>query len=270
MLLLVIGIPMQGQFLKKLKKRVEQRVEQTVTEKIADKAAQEAGKMMDKMIEGQLGDNSPFPVGTEQVSLDEVPASYDFEWAYELAIETDEVDQPVSMTYYLKEGASYWGANIIQEGVSLFMVFDVENMLTVMFMENEGENFATATRISEQLMEGEDFDASEGYELREIPGKEILGYECKGFEMEDDEYKFQVYTTFETDVSLSDMYKKSEHFPKSFDMEWIREDDKTGMVMEMNMEDKTGKNDPARMQCTRLEKDSRTINKADYNSLMGM
>ena len=88
--------------------------------------------------------------------------------------------------------------------------------------------------------------------------------------MEDAQYKFTVYTTFETDVSLTDMYKKSEHFPKSFDMDWIRDGDKAGMLMEMIMEDKTGSNENARMVCTRLEKEAHTVSKADYNSLGGM
>ena len=167
----------EAQFLKNLKKKVEQRVEQTVTDKIADKAAMEAGKTMDKMIEGQLGGNSPFPMGMEQVSMDEVPESYDFQWAYELQMETAEQPQAVNMTYYLKEGASYWGAEI-EQGATLFMVFDVENMMTVMFMDNQGERFMTATKIADQMLEGEEFEASEGYELREIPGKEILGYDC--------------------------------------------------------------------------------------------
>ena len=269
LMLAFIGSPAQAQFLKNLKKTVERRVEQTVTDKMAKQAAAEAGKTKDQIMEGQLGGNSPFPIGMEQVSLEEVPDSYDFQWAYELNIETEGQPEGVTMTYYLKEGASYWGARLDQ-GVSLFMVFDVGSMLTVMFMDNEGEKFMTATKISEQLLEGEQYEAYEGYELREIAGKQILGYDCKGYEMEDDQYKFTVYTTFETDVSLSDMYKKSEHFPRNFDMAWIREGDRTGMLMELNMQDKTGKNDTARMVCTRLEKEPYSVSKADYKGLGGM
>lgn len=270
LVLLLLCNSVQAQFLKNLKKKVEQRVEQTVTDKIAEKAAQEAGKTLDNLMEGQMGKNSPFPMGTEQVSMDEVPGSYDFEWAYELNIETDQMDGPVGMTYYLKAGAPYWGARMDQEAVSIFMVFDVQAMLTVIFMQNGDDNFVSATKIPEEAMQGEEFDASEGYELREIPGKEILGYVCKGYEMEDEQYKFTVYTTFETEVSLTDMYKKSEHFPKGFDMEWIREGEKTGMLMEMNMEDKSGKNETTRMLCTSLEKEVYSVKKGDYTSLSGM
>lgn len=268
--MLLLCMPAQAQFLKKLKKKVEQRVEQTVTDKIANKAAEEAGKTLDNLMEGNLGGNSPFPMGVEQVDMAEIPDSYDFEWAYELEIETGKKkDQKMDMTYYLKEGAPYWGARM-EQGMSLFMVFDVEKMLTVIFMENEGNNFVSANKIPEQSLEGDAYADYEGYELKEIPGKEILGYDCKGYEMEDENYKFTVYTTFDTEVSLSDMYKKSEQFPKNFNMEWIKQGDKAGMLMEMLMEDKSKKNETTRMTCTRLEREAYSIKKADYNSLAGM
>ena len=88
--------------------------------------------------------------------------------------------------------------------------------------------------------------------------------------MEDANYKFTVYTTFETEVSLTDMYKKSEQFPQNFNMEWIRNEEKAGMLMEMVMEDKSGKDGTTTMHCTRLEKESYSIKKADYKSLAGM
>ena len=270
LILFILCLPAQAQFLKNLKKKVEQRVEQTVTDKIADKAAKEAGKTLEDLMAGKMGGNSPFPVGTEQVSMDEIPDSYDFEWAYELRIETGkEENEGMDMTYYLKEGAPYWGARI-EQGMSLFMVFDVQRMLSVIFMENEGNNFVSATKIPEESMEGEVYDSYEGYELREIPGKEILGYDCKGYEMEDESYKFTVYTTFETEVSLTDMYKKSEQFPQNFNMEWIKNEDKAGMLMEMIIEDKSEKNTTTTMRCTRLEKEAYSVKKADYNSLAGM
>ncbi len=88
--------------------------------------------------------------------------------------------------------------------------------------------------------------------------------------MEDESYKFTVYTTFETEVSLTDMYKKSEQFPQNFNMEWIKNEDKAGMLMEMIIEDKSEKNTTTTMKCTRLEKEAYSVKKADYNSLAGM
>ena len=262
-------LPAQAQFLKKLKKKVEQRVEQTVTDKIANKAANEAGKTLDNLMEGKMG-NSPFPMGKDQVSLEEIPDSYDFEWAYELRMEMGKKkDQGMDITYYLKEDAPYWGARI-QQGMSIFMVYDMANMLTVLFMENEGNNFVSASKIPEVTLAEEETLSYDDYTFSEIAGKEVLGYDCKGFVMENPQYKFTMYVTFDTEVSFSDIYGKTEQIPKGFNPEWLREGDKDGLMMEMFMVDKSKKNEEYHMVCTRLEKESYSVKKADFNSLGGM
>ena len=271
MLLLFVFVipPAQGQFLKKLKEKVEQRVEQTVTEKIANKAAREAGKTLDNLMEGKMGQNSPFPMGGEMGSIEDVPDTYDFEWAYQLHMETEKQKKGMDITYYLKEDAPYWGARI-QQGMSLFMVYDMANKLTVIFMENEGNNFVTANTIPDEMLIDEDEEVSyEDYSFREIEGKEILGYSCKGFEMENHQYKFTMYVTFETEISFSDIYGKSEQIPKGFNVDWLKDGDKEGLVMEMQMENKSKKNESFQMECTRLEREEMTIRKADYGNLGG-
>lgn len=269
--LLIAVSPVHGQFLKNLKKKVERRVEQTVTDKIANKAAQEAGKKLDNLMEGKIGGGSPLPIGTEQGDIGDVPESYDFEWAYGLRIESAKSKEGMDIVYYLKEDAPYWGARI-QQGMSLFMVYDLGNKLTVIFMENEGNNFISVTKVPENaMMEAEDMMdenevSLEDYTFREIQGKEILGYSCKGYEMENDEFKYTFFNTFETEVSFSDIYGKSEQIPKGFNIDWFKEGDKEGLIMEMIMEDKSGKNDTYRMRCTKLEKEPLSLRKSDYSS----
>ena len=273
LLLLMLSSNLQGQFLKKLKEKVEQQVEQTVTQKIADKTAEQTGRLMDKafddLLEGGIGESAGFPIMGDPVNPEDIPATYDFEWVYELTITTDELEEPIPMAYLLKEGSSYWGMNIEQQGAKVLMVFDAEKMMTLMFMEADENRFMTASKIPDDFLEGETFEANEGYEIREIPGKKIMGYDCRGFEMEDAQYRTQVYTTFDAEVGFGDMYKKNEHFPENFDMEWIREGDKSGMIMEMVIEDKTKNQQDARMVCTRLERAPRTIAKANYQSFGG-
>jgi hypothetical protein len=273
LLLLMFTGNIQGQFLKKLKQKVEQQVEQTVTQKIAEKTAQETGKLMDKafedLLEGGIGETAGFPGMGEPVNPEDIPDTYDFEWVYELTITTDKMEEPIPMAYLLKEGAPYWGMNIEQQGTNVLMVFDAGKMMTLMFMESDDNRFMTASKIPDDFLEGDTFQASEGYEIREIPGKKVMGYDCKGFELEDAQYKTQVYTTFDTEVSFGDMYKKNEHFPENFDMEWIRDGDKSGMIMEMVIEDKTKNELDAKMVCTKLERSRKTVAKADYQSLTG-
>ncbi|MGB5652300.1 MAG: hypothetical protein WBM56_00560 [Robiginitalea sp.] len=270
---LLLTCNLQGQFLKKLKQKVESQVEDVVAEKIAAKAAGEAGKLMDKafddLLEGGIGESAGFPIGGDPVNPEDIPDSYDFEWAYELTITTDQMEESFPMTYLLKEGSPYWGMNIEQQGTSILMVFDADKMMTLMFMDNAEARFMTASKIPEQFLEGEEFSPQDGYEIRELPAKEILGYSCKGFEMEDAQYKTTVYTTFETEVSFSDMYKKNEHFPEDFDMEWIRDGEKSGMIMEMVIEDKTKNELDAKMVCTRLERAPQTITTSNYQNFGG-
>lgn len=273
MALLFLGGSMQAQFLKNLKQKVEKQVENAVTEKIAAKAAGEADKLMDKafdnLLEGGVGESAGFPIGGEPVDPSDIADTYDFEWVYELTITTDKMEEPIPMQYLLKEGSSYWGMNIEQQEAKVLMIFDAEKMMTLMFMDANDSRFMTASKIPAESLEGEEFSPEDGYEIKEIPGKEILGYNCKGFQMEDAQYKTTVYTTFEAEVGFGDMYKKNEHFPDNFDMEWIRDGDKSAMIMEMVIEDKTENEMDAKMVCTRLERSPRTISKGDYQSFMG-
>ena len=271
--LLLLGNGLQGQFLKNLKQKVERQVENVVTDKIANKAAGETDKLMDKafdgILEGGVGKSAGFPLGGDPVDPAEIPDSYDFEWVYELSITTDKMEEPFPMQYLLKEDSSYWGMNIEQEGANVLMVFDSEKMITLMFMDANDTRFMTASKIPADFLEGEEFSAEDGYDIKEIPGKTILGYDCKGFEMEDDEYKTTVFTTFEAEVGFGDMYKKNEHFPKDFNMEWIREGDKSAMIMEMVIVDKKKNELDVKMLCTSLERSKRSIAKADYQSFGG-
>jgi hypothetical protein len=271
--LFLLGSSLQGQFLKKLKEKVERQVEESVTDKIAAKAAGETDKLMDKafdqLLEGGIGENAGFPMGGDPVDPAEIPNTYDFEWVYELSVTTDKMEEAFPMQYLLKEGSSYWGMNIEQEGAKVLMVFDAEKMMTLMFMDANDSRFMTASKIPADFLEGEDFSPEDGYEIKEIPGKKIMGYDCKGFQMEDAEYRTTVYTTFETEVGFGDMYKKNEHFPKNFEMEWIREGDKSGMIMEMVIEDKKKNELEAKMVCTRLERSPKSISKGDYQSFGG-
>lgn len=271
--LLILGSGVQAQFLKKLKQKVERQVEDVVTDKIAAKAAGETDKLMDKaldgFLEGGIGENAGFPMGGDPVDPEDIADTYDFEWVYELTITTDKMEEPIPMQYLLKEGSSYWGMNIEQKEAKILMIFDAEKMMTLMFMDANDSRFMTASKIPEDALEGEDFSPEDGYEIKEIPGKTIMGYDCKGFEMEDATYRTTVYSTFEAEVGFGDMYKKNEHFPENFDMEWIRDGDKSAMVMEMVIEDKTSNELDAKMVCTRLEKTPTTIAKADYQNFMG-
>lgn len=269
--LLLLSANAEAQFLKKLKKKVENTVENVVTDKIANKTAQQTNKAMDKILNPKFKKNSPMPIGSEMGSLDDVPATYEFDWVYKLDIKTTRSKRKMDIAYYLKKDAPYWGAKMNQD-MEMFMVYDLSRKLTVIFMQNDKNSFASVTKIPEEIIDDEVLDENvsfQDYTMKEIPGKEILGFQCKGYEMENDQYKFTLYNTFDTEVSFSDIYGKSEQLPKGFNVDWLKEGENEGLVMEMIMEDKKNKKNNMTMKCVELEKKSFTINKSDYNSLGG-
>lgn len=252
---------MEAQFLKKLKEKVEKKVEHAVTENISNKAASEANKSLNKMWETELK-NSPIPMGANRVDISEVPQSYDFNWEYQLNMETK--DGNVDMTYLLKEDSPYFGIRVPQaEG--MFMVLDMDKKLTVMYFSSDKNNFITASKIDLTNTE-EETNPYENSELKKIGTKNILGYECQGYETETEEHKFTFYLTREAPISFANMYSaEKSNIPKGWNADWLEDGD--ALMMEMQMVDKENAERNTNMRCTGLEKKSFTINKENYAAL---
>ncbi|WP_224484405.1 hypothetical protein [Robertkochia aurantiaca] len=266
--LLLAAPDTQAQFLKKLKKKVEKTLEQTAIEKIDDKVEDAASKSMDKMLNGDFMKGNPMINTGEMADMSEVPDTYDFEYLYVLQMADDTKGEKVDMNMHLKPDASYWGMSMPQAG-DITMVHDVDNELMVMFMADKGQKMAMAMKIDPSDMINYEEEEQPEFDVREIEGKEILGYDCQGFEVETDEYLVTVYNTFEAEVSLVNVFGANKELPDNFDPKWLQQDGNYGLMMEMHMKDKTGKEDDVSMKCVKLEKQPITIAKADYES-MGM
>ena len=143
-LMVFFFIPSQAQVLKNLKKKVENRMLQKVSDKIADKAATEAGKSVDKLMEPWYN-QSGFPMGA-QANLSEVPDIYEFDWKYNIRMETKEGD--MDLNYYLKKDASYFGFSL-PNSEEMFMVMDNSKNLMVNYMNSKEYKIITASKISE-------------------------------------------------------------------------------------------------------------------------
>jgi len=252
----------EAQFLKKLKEKVEKKVEHAVTENISNKAAREANKSLNKMWDTKLK-NSPIPMGANRVDISEVPQSYDFNWEYQLNMETKDGD--IDMTYLLKEDAPYFGMRMPQaEG--MFMILDMNNKLSIMYFSSGENNFITASKIDDLSNTEEDSNPYQDAELKKIGTKDILGYECQGYEAETEEYIITFYVTQEAPISFANMYSdEKSNIPKGWNADWLEDED--ALMMEMQMIDKNNENRNANMRCTGLEKKSFSINKEDYASL---
>ncbi len=260
-----IILPSQAQFLKNLQKKVEQKVENTVTNKVADKAAAEAGKSVDNMLNFQMG-NSGFSSGFEQVDNAEIPEVYDFDWSYVVKMETRQGDMTIN--YFLKKDAPYFGFKLPENDI--FMVMDPSRNMNVMYMKTEGNNMVMATKIPENSLDdiaGDNAQADD-FSFKKIGNKTIMGYDCSGYQGENEDMIFTFYVTTDPDISFGDLYKSDKtNLPKGFDPKWIEEG--KGIMMQMTMEGKKNAKDNVTMTCTSLERKALSINKSDYNSFGG-
>lgn len=257
------ALPLHAQFLKKLQKKIEERVENTVTNKVADKAAAEAGKHVDNMLNFQI-ENSGFATGFEQVDYAEIPAVYDFDWSYMVKMETREGD--MTLNYFLKKDAPYFGFKLPDN--DMYMVLDPSRNLNVMYMKSEGNNMVMATKIPE-ISPGditEEKAQEDEFSFKQIENKTIMGYDCSGYQGENQDMVLTFYVTTKPDISFGDFYKSDKtNLPKDFDPKWI--EDGNGIMMQMIMEGKKNKKDNVTMTCIGLEKKPITIRKSDYKSI---
>ena len=253
-------MPLQAQILKKLKQKVEQRVENVVTDKVADKAATEAGKSVDNMMNLQMAGAA----GYEQADPSEIPQVYDFDWSYVMKMETRQGD--MILNYFLKKDAPYFGMKLPEN--DMHMVMDPSRNLSVTYMRSEGNNLVMASKMPKNLADeiAADNSAADEYSFKKIGNKTILGYDCEGYQGENDDMVFTFYITTEPEISFGEIYKSDKtKLPKGFDPKWIK--DGKGIMMQMVMEGKKNAKDNATMTCIALEKKSFSLNKADYNSM---
>lgn len=263
LLMAFAAMPLQAQFLKNLKKNVENRVEQVVVNKVADKAAAEADRSLENLMNVDFK-NSGFNLGFEQVDPAEIPEVYEFDWRYVMTMNTAQGD--MEMEYFLKKDAPYFGVRMPQN--EMFMVMDHSREINVMYM-NSGENkMIMATKAPD--VKAEDMKEAGRYNeemsFKPIGDKKILGYNCKGFQAENEDTVFTFYVTSEPGISFNDIYKNDNtKLPEGFDPEWL--EDGKGLIMQMIMEGKKKAKDNFSMTCTGLEKKHFSIHKNEYRSI---
>lgn len=259
---LLVSSTAEAQFFKKLQKKIEDKVEKKVIDNVSDKAAKETEKSLEKMWDMDLS-GLAVPMGGERVDASEIPASYSFDWEYLMDMKTK--DGNMEMAYLIKEDAPHFGIKM-PNMPNMFMVLDTDKQLMVMYMTSGENKMISATKIDPTITEDAEIEkAYNDAEMREIGSKEILGYDCQGYQTETEDHLFTFYVTDEAEVSFSDIYKANEkNMPKGYNPEWFK--DGNALMMEMLMEDKKDPSKNVTMTCTKLEKNSYTLNKSDYQA----
>lgn len=240
---LFLSSTVQAQFFKKLGDKIADKVTNTASENISDKAAKETSKTLNQIwgIDSKKNNSRSTAFGNNA----DIPDSYSFDWKYTVNVEVK--NNTMALTYRLKEGANYMGV----EMNSIFMVMDFDNKMTVMYMNG----FVKSTKIN---IPEESSEENLNMEYKEIGSKTILGYECKGYQMENEDYIITFYVTDEAGIGFSSMYKNQKYIPDGFDADWINGN---SLLMEMNMDSKKKTSKNMRMICTSIQKEDYTITK---------
>jgi len=261
---LLIGNSMNAQFLKKLKEKVEQKVENTVTENISNKAAKEADNTLNNIWESNMEGNMQF--GVNQIDYSKIPETYIFSWKYDMKVETK--SGSTDLSYLFQEGADYLGTLIDQKDNNMIMVFDPSKNINVIYMDNKGNKMLMGSEITINKEDIEELSDYEEMEITEIGKKEILGYDCTGYRMENDEYVVTSYLTNDATLNFANMFqsKGNPKIPKSVDAEWFKKHS-DGLMLEMEMVSKRNPKDNMKMYCTSLSKKDIQLNKSDYKSM---
>lgn len=260
----------QAQFLDKLSKKVEQKVENTIIDKTSKKAEKETGKAVDKVLEGdeketkkkdkqKSGKSKNTQVIGGSTSSSPINANYDFTYNYQVKATSSE--GVMTIDYYLNPKGDYIGTKVNQTGVDMFMI--IQNNTMHMFVNSNGMKMHTAMDLDKGDYQDDNLS---DYQITSLPDKKILGYNCKGTKMENNESEIIIYHTNEAPISFQDVFgkgSKQDNIPNS-----VREHFKDGaLMMSMDYKDKTGKgknNSSMSMECVKIEKVSFTFSTAGY------
>ncbi len=280
-----------AQFFKKLKKRAENAVERTVLNKTDREVSKKTDKTIDVVINGDDENDKKSESESKELTeeqkekaekraislfgggLEGIPDTYQFEYVMDMKM-TSRKNDDMTLQYFIKPNASYFGNAIPNQKTNSVIVYDLENQAMVTFMDNNGQKMAMKMRIPleekmqemiEKTQKGENNTANTA-NITPLPSKTILGYNCKGYLIKQDEGTSKIYITDEAPVSFVGMFANLEKMQKNMNTATIPFG-KNSLMMEMEYTSNKGKRDNIHMICTALKEQPFTINKAEYSGM---
>jgi hypothetical protein len=261
---LVTGPIVNAQLLKKIAQSDEKATERAVLKKTEQKTAEKTDQTLDGIFNLDLGGM----MGDSNMDPSILPESYNYEWRYTL--QTEHKKGNMKMHYYLREEGSDFASRMEMQQQSMMggmlMLIDPALNVTSILMNSKGKKHGQIISTPEMDLSNTDFENSmDGYEFKEIGTKEIIGYRCQGFQIENEDTIMTMYVAFDTPVSLNKVYGNDpKRLPKGFDPKWLDKIGKNSLMMEMDFHNKKKPKQSAKMRCVALEKDPLTINIAEY------
>jgi len=279
-----------AQFFKKLKKTAEKAVERTVLNKTDREVSKETDKTIDGVIKGD-GKNNKEETKSKELTKEQkekaekramslfgggmegVPDTYKFQYVMDMKM-TSRQNDDMTLQYYIQPNASYFGNAMPDSKTKSVIVYDLENQAMVTFMDNNGQKMAMKMRIPleekmqkmiEKTQNGEN-NATNTVDVTPLPSKTILGYNCKGYLVKQDEGTSKIYITDEAPVSFVGMFANMKKMQKNMNTSAIPFG-KNSLMMEMDYTSNKRKRDNIHMVCTALKEQPFSINKADYSGM---
>ena len=263
---LLIASNIQAQFLDKLTKRAKRAAETAAMNKAAEKAFEKAGSSEGGFLNM---DNNIFGAFGGSVDPSVLPASYSYEWRYTLRVSHKQGD--MDMHYHLREDGTDFASRFEMQQQTLMggmlMVMDQQRGVMAMLMHTGNEKSGQVMASDDTPVDLSESESQLGdYEFREIGTKEILGYTCQGYEMENEDYTMTMYVAFDTPVSLNKATNMDmQRMPKGFDPKWMDKVGKDNLMMEMRVDHKHKKKFNATITCVALEREPLTIDISEYD-----
>lgn len=203
------------------------------------------------------------------VDFSNLPKSYDFGWKYVMNIKIEDKEE-MQMTYYLQPNEDYMGMKMDlsknKAAANMFMVVDNAREFGIMLMDVDNTKYAsivsTPTNNYDYDLNNENLGSN--FSFKEIGSKNILGYNCKGFRMEDVDSIVIMYLTTDAGVVFNKIFKADGNSaPSGFDPSWLKQAE-NGVILEMEFINKSFDDKTTKMYCTELAKESFTIKLSDY------
>jgi len=249
----------QAQFLKKLVKKAGDAAEETIIRKAEEKASEKAAKSFDKTFNMELG-------GKKSVDPKSLPGSYNFSWRYSLKMTSRQGNSVID--YFLNDNTKFFAIKMNEEADNeeALMVFDFNADAMVMLMDEDGQKIGITMNMPKSVENMAETAAEEmaDYTITELDQKEILGYTCQGFKMENNEHIIISYLAINAPITFNQMAGgNGQGMPKGLNPKWFKQS-QNGIMMEMQYTHKKKKKRNMHMQCITLEREANSIQVSEY------
>ncbi|GLU43768.1 hypothetical protein [Allomuricauda sp. NBRC 101325] len=208
----------------------------------------------------------------------ELPDSYDFNWLFKTIVKDSKGNTTQMDFLFMDDDAKYYGLEMSNEQLKdqgkMFVVTDRGMKVSTMFMMKkagmESQNMAQMVAIPDDVLDTEYSPEGGDYTFTELPPKVILNFNCKGVQMENDEYLMTLFYATDAPVSFFKVFgddKKS--IPKGFDPRWL-DKMKDGLVMEMVCTNKKKDKFSFTMTAQSLDQKEFSIHPAEFQFMNGI